>query len=160
MKTHKKLRLSIASILSCGVLAGCASVPRAPVEAPISIKLTGPSEDVQQFIEEGMGRIGPRVFSVDSATNRSITFKAHCRQIPDVKPLQCGLIMMAVGNSRFDGPYMMMRFTTSEVAGVVNVSLVNEWCAINVYGKSNCMPADEIAEANRFLRLIKESYSR
>jgi hypothetical protein len=68
--------------------------------------------------------------------------------------------MMGIGNSRWDGPYLMMNFSTAEIRGVVNVSIQSQWCAVNPFGKSNCTPAADNNEQNDILRSIQYSYEQ
>ena len=150
MKTHLQIALIVISMLS-----GCATVPATPVEAPISVQLRGTSVEVQQFIEDRIRKMGLRV---ESATDRAITFKSDCMNVPDMNALKCSLIMMAIGNSRWDGPHALLTFRTSEVRGVVNLTGTSEWCATNPFGKTNCIPNGPVAQMNMMLHMIDGSY--
>jgi hypothetical protein len=146
-------------ILSIGLLlSGCASNPSIPQEAPISVQIKGTSIEVQNFIEERMRVNSSGVFYIENSSDRSITLKANCNRLPNQKPLQCGLIMMGIGNSHWDGPYLMMTFRTADIRGTINVTLQSEWCAINAFGKSNCMPAGTNNEHNEILRNMKRMF--
>ncbi|GEQ78044.1 hypothetical protein CTTA_5049 [Comamonas testosteroni] len=150
----KKLAISM---LVAVALTGCASSPSRPVEEPLSLKLNGTAVEVQQSIEEYMLRRGLG-YKVESATDRSIVFKTACSNIPQVAGFKCGLIMMAVGNSRWDGPYAVVTFRTADIRGVVTVSGSAEWCATNAFGKTNCMPNGAAADMNDLLRSIDSNY--
>ena len=65
---------------------------------------------------------------------------------------------MGVGNSRWDGPYLVINFRTNQIRETVNVSMQSDWCATNAFGKSNCMPAGNTNENNETLRRIKDAY--
>jgi hypothetical protein len=149
---------SVFALLVTVLITGCANTPQVPQESPISIQLKGTSTEVQNFIEDRIRRNGNGVFSVENANDRLLTLKANCNRLPNQKPMQCGLIMMGVGNSRWDGPYLMLNFRTNQIRENVNVTVQSEWCAINALGKSNCMPAGNINENNDILRGIKTGY--
>jgi len=72
----------------------------------------------------------------------------------------CAAIMMAVGNSRWDGPFMVMTFRTSEVRGVVNLTGTNEWCATNAFGKTNCMRNGTNTQMNEIVHAIDGGYQK
>lgn len=148
----------IVGMLATGLIAGCANNPQVPQESPISIQLKGTSTEVQNFIEDRIRSRGNGVFSVENANDRLLTLKADCNRLPNQKPMQCGLIMMGVGNSRWDGPYLMLNFRTNQIRENVNVTVQSEWCAVNAFGKSNCMPAGNTNENNDILRGIKMAY--
>ena len=142
------------------IIAGCATAPQTPPEPPISVQLRGTSVEVQQFIEERFRKNATNSFRVESATDRAITLKANCMDVPDMNAFKCSLIMMAVGNSRWDGPYAVITFRTAEVRGIVNLTVASEWCATNAFGKTNCMPYGSNAEANDLLRKLDQAYQR
>lgn len=140
------------------VLAGCATnQPARPVEQPLSVKLPGTSVEVQHFIEQKMLNRGFG-YQVVSADNRSISFKTDCISIPTMNAFKCSMIMMAVGNSRWDGPHAVVTFRTAEIRGEVNLAGNAQWCATNVMGKTNCMPNGGAAEMNDLLRDIQAEY--
>lgn len=142
------------------VIAGCTTAPQVPPEPLISVQLRGASVEVQQFIEDRFRKNTSSSFRVEAATDRSITFKANCMDVPSMNAFKCAAIMMAVGNSRWDGPYAVITFRTAEIRGVVNLTVASEWCATNAFGKTNCMPNGSNAEANDLLRKIDQAYQR
>lgn len=146
------------SMLVFGVLTGCATVPVTPPESLISIQLRGTAVEVQQFIEDRFRKNQGSGFRVENATDRAITFKADCMNVPNMNAFKCAAIMMAVGNSRWDGPFVVLNFRTSEIRGVVNLTATSEWCATNAFGKSNCMVGGSNAEMNGLLRKIDQAY--
>lgn len=152
-----KFRFVFGVALSA-ICAGCATAPSQPPEPLISVQLRGTSVEVQQFIEEIFRRNQGAGFRVENATDRAITFKADCMNVPNMNAFKCAAIMMAVGNSRWDGPYALITFRTAEIRGVVNLTAGSEWCATNAFGKSNCMPNGSNAEANDLLRKIEQAY--
>lgn len=155
--TRNEMRKICAAIATALVLGGCATGPVRPVEEPLSLKLSGTAVEVQQFIEEYMLKRGLG-YRVEAATDRSIIFKTACSNIPQVAGFKCGLIMTAVGNSRWDGPYAVVTFRTADIRGVVTVSGAAEWCATNAFGKTNCMPNGGAADMNDLLRIIDNNY--
>ena len=140
------------------VSAGCATTPSVPPEPQISVQLRGTSVEVQQFIEDRFRKNPAAGFRVENATDRVITFKADCMNVQSMNSFKCAAIMMAVGNSRWDGPFAVITFRTAEVRGVVNLTAIAEWCATNALGKSNCMPNGSNADANDLLRKINQAY--
>ena len=153
------MKMSLAaSVLAIGSLTGCATVPATPPETLISIQLRGTAVEVQQFIEDRFRKNQAAGFRIENATDRAITFKADCMNVPSMNAFKCAAVMMAVGNSRWDGPFVVLNFRTAEVRGVVNLTATSEWCATNAFGKSNCMPGGSNAETNDLLRKIAQAY--
>jgi hypothetical protein len=142
------------------VAAGCSTTPQAPAEPLISVQLRGTSVEVQQFIEDRFRKNASNGFRVESATDRAITFKAYCMNVPGMNAFSCSAIMMGVGNSRWDGPYSVVTFRTAEIRGIVNLTVNSEWCATNPFGKTNCMPSENNSESNELLRKIEQAYQR
>ena len=142
------------------IIAGCATTPQTPLEPPISVQLRGTSVEVQQFIEDRFRKNASNIFRVESATDRAITLKANCMDVPDMNAFKCALILMAVGNSGWDGPHAVITFRTAEIRGIVSLTVSSEWCATNAFGKTNCMPNGSNAEANDMLRKLDQAYQR
>ena len=98
------------ALLTISLLSGCATTPATPPEAPISVQLRGTSVEVQQFIEERLRKDPSIGLRVESATDRAITFKTDCMNVPKMNALSCAAIMMAVGNKpmgrTFRCPYL------------------------------------------------------
>ncbi|MCE1239518.1 MAG: hypothetical protein LWW83_06335 [Azonexaceae bacterium] len=149
----------IPLILLALSLAGCAT-NQAPPEPEISVKLRGTAVEVQNFIEERLRNSQATGLRVESATDRVIVFKARCTDTLNMNPLKCAAVMMAIGNSGWDGPYAVLTFRTAEIRGVVNLTANAEWCATNAFGKTNCMPNGTNAERNSLLRNLAEVYGR
>lgn len=147
--------------LLSALLTGCATTPQSPPEAPISVKLQGTAVEVQYFIEDRF-RKNQTVFGlrIENANDRAITFKGDCTNIQNMNTFKCAAIMMAVGNSRWDGPFAVLTFRTAEIRGIVNLTLNAEWCATNTFGKTNCIPNGSNAERNNLLRKIKAAYEQ
>lgn len=143
------------------LLSGCATTPQTPPETPISVKLQGTAVEVQNFIEsrfrENQAVAG---FRIENANDRAITFKGDCMNMQSMNAFKCAAVMMAIGNSRWDGPFAVMTFRTAEIRGVVNLTLDAEWCAINAFGKTNCMQNGSHAEHNDLLIKIKAAYEK
>lgn len=141
------------------LLSGCAAVPSVPPESPISVQLRGTAVEVQQFIEDRFRKKQElSSFRVENATDRAITFKTDCMNVPNMNAFKCAALLMAVGNSRWDGPYAVMNFRTSEIRGIVNLTVTSEWCATNAFGKSNCIAGGSNAEMNDMLRKLDKLY--
>lgn len=156
-----KSRIITTLLLFSALLSGCATTPQAPPEAPISVKLQGTAVEVQNFIE-GRFRKNQTVsgFRIENANDRAITFKGDCMNMQNMNAFKCAAVMMAVGNSRWDGPFAVLTFRTAEIRGVVNLTLNAEWCATNAFGKTNCMQNGSNAEHNDLLRKIKAAYEQ
>lgn len=146
------------SICAISALTGCATAPQQPPEAPISVQLAGSAVEVQEFIQHRAMTRGNGSMHVESANERALTMKGECAALPDMSPLKCSFIMMAIGNSQWDGPYAVMTFRTNEVRGNVNLTLQSQWCATNPFGKTNCMSNGTSRESNDLLRKIKSAY--
>lgn len=155
----KKL-MKLIPLLTITTLAfGCSTTPQTPPEPPITVALKGTSVEVQHFIEERFRNNPQSGLQIESATDREIVFKSHCMNTPTMNSLKCSLLMMGIGNSGWDGPFYLITFRTSEIRGVVNLTLADKWCAINAFGKSNCQDIKPSAENNKLLRKIERAYS-
>lgn len=78
---------------------------------------------------------------------------------PDMGAFKCSLVMMAVGNSGWDGPHMVLTFRTAEIRGITNVTVQSEWCATNALGKTNCMNNGTSNQRNAMLRQLETAYA-
>lgn len=152
------IKFLLASTVSIVILAGCAGVPSQPQEAPISVQMTGTAVEVQNFIESKMMTYQGGTLRVDSVTDRQITFKTHCVNVQAQMNTRCSLIMMTIGNSYSDGPFLTIGFRTNEVRGVVTLNVSSQWCATNPYGRESCRTASTNKENNDLLRAIKNAY--
>lgn len=148
---------SAVALIASVVTVGCATGPQVPQEPALSVQLRGTAVEVQNFIEERL-RKNSAPLRVDSATDRAVVFKGDCLNMPGMSAFSCAAVMMAVGNSRWDGPFAVWTFRTSEIRGVVNLTGTAEWCATNAFGKTNCMPSGSVNEMNEALRKIKGAY--
>lgn len=141
------------------LLSGCAAVPTVPPEQPISVQLRGTAVEVQQFIEDRFRKNqGLNGFHVENATDRVITFKADCMNVQTMNAFKCAALMMGIGNSGWDGPFAVLNFRTSEIRGIVNLTLNTQWCATNAFGKSNCITGGSNADMNDMLRKVDKLY--
>jgi hypothetical protein len=155
-----KIRILIAALL-IGLTGACATAPPAPQEPEISVELKGTAVEVQTFIEDKLRNNSQTApLKVDSANDRAIVFKGRCMDAPNMGAFKCAAIMIAVGNSGWDGPYEVMTFRTSEIRGIVHLTLSTEWCATNAFGKTNCMPDGTNAARNQILRAVQEGYEK
>lgn len=139
-------------------LAGCATNSPQPKVMPIEVQLRGTAVEVQNFIENRVRQKG--VFTEESATDREIVFKADCMNVPNMGAFKCSMIMMAIGNSGWDGPFAITTFRTSQVRDIVHLTIDAKWCATNAFGKTNCMPNGNNAETNDVLRKIEADYDK
>lgn len=156
---------NIIKSLLCGVasvtITGCATAP--PQDPVISINLKGTTNEVQIFIEENLSLINRKLtpsYTVDSSTDRAISFKSHCMNVPEMTSFSCALVMMMVGNSGWDGPYSVVTFRTTEYKGAVKVTASSTWCATNAFNKQNCGPATSNREINESLRQLEVLFTR
>jgi hypothetical protein len=149
------------AIIVIGIFSSCATTPQVPQEPEISVELNGTAVEVQTFIQDKL-RSDPQTapLKVDSANDRAIVFKGDCMNAPNMGALKCSLVMMAIGNSGWDGPYAVMTFRTSEIRGVVHLTLSTEWCATNAFGKTNCMSDGSNSMRNQILMAVKDGYEK
>lgn len=141
------------------VLAGCATTPSAPPEPEIAVQLRGTAVEVQNFIEERLRQNPQSGLHVDGANDRELRFKGDCIDTPGMGAFKCSLVMMAVGNSGWDGPFAVVTFRTAEIRGVVNLTVQTKWCATNALGKTNCMDNGTNKDRNDMLRSIESAYT-
>ena len=157
MKKTVSLIFIILFLQSCATTDNTASNT---VEAPISIELKGTAVEVQNFIEEIIpetyGKKAPRL-QVISADNRSITFQTDCMDVEGMGAFKCAGVMMVIGNSGWDGPYLTITYRTNEIRGVTKVRSEIKFCATNILGKINC-GLEDISVANDNLRELKSKF--
>jgi hypothetical protein len=71
----------------------------------------------------------------------------------------CTMILMAVGNSGWDGPFLNITYRTNEIREEVTVTMQSQWCASNLVGKTNCMKSNLSEEkSNQHLLDLKKNY--
>jgi len=154
----KKVLLAILLSL---IVVGCATAPTNPPESPISIQLKGTAVEVQNFIEQNIGNThgkSAKNLRITNADNRSITFQTDCMKVDPYGPVSCTLILTAVGNTGWDGPFLTITYRTNEIREVTTVTLSSQWCATNLVGKTNCMDSATTAITNQYLRELKANY--
>jgi hypothetical protein len=143
-------------------LNGCATTEQAPKEAALSIELNGSAVEVQNFIEENslqkFKEFAPRIKLV-SANDRAISFESYCIDVKDMGAFKCTGILLVVGNTGWDGPYLNISFRTNEIRGVTTVRASHQWCAINLLGKQSC-GLENISKANDLLRDLKNDFEK
>jgi hypothetical protein len=156
----------LASLLSILFISGCATAPSKPKEDPISIQLKGSAVEIQNFIEQFVSETYGKTatgLKITNADNRSITFQTDCMNVTTsgvmMNSLKCTMIMMAIGNTGWNGPYLTITYRTNEIKGVTNVKSESKWCATNVLGSSNCMTYN-VADSNQNLRELKISFEK
>lgn len=152
----KKLML-VPLVVSVG-LAGCVAAP--PPVAPISVQLQGTSVEVQQYVEDTIMKGLGGAYRVESETDREVVFKSDCVNVPNMSSLKCAVILMGIGNSGWSGPYHYVKFRTNEIRGTVHLSVDAQWCAVNAFGKTNCMPEGSTKDANAMLRSLEENFHK
>lgn len=153
------IKIFLGSVLF--VLVGCATGPTVPPEAPISIQLKGTAVEVQNFIEQNINNTHGKIaknLRVTSADNRSITFQTDCMKVDSYGAVSCTLILTVVGNTGWDGPFLTITYRTNEIREVTTVTLLSQWCAINLVGKTNCIDSATTAITNQYLRELKSNY--
>jgi len=150
------IKFQLYLFLTILLLSGCASVPQEPDEEPIAIKLNGTVVEVQTFIEEAVFNASAKA-ELLNADNRSITFQEDCMDVLD-SSVRCAILMMTIGNSGWDGPFLNTTFRTNEIRGIIRVTLSTKWCAINAAGKRNCGSAYNNKMKNEVLRAMKNKY--
>ena len=151
----------ILLVLTLLILAGCATGPTTPPESPISIQLKGTAVEVQNFIEQNIGNThGKRAkdLRITNADNRSITFQTDCMKVESYGAVSCTLIKTVVGNTGWDGPFLTIIYRTNEIREVTTVTLLSQWCATNLLGKTNCIDSATTDITNQYLRELKVNY--
>ena len=151
----------IILVLTLLILAGCATGPTTPPESPISIQLKGTAVEVQNFIEQNISNThGKRAkdLRITNADNRSITFQTDCMKVDPYGAVSCTLILTVVGNTGWDGPFLTITYRTNEIREVTTVTLLSQWCATNLVGKTNCIDNESTAITNQYLRELKANY--
>ena len=130
------------------------------VEGPIAIELKGTAVEVQNFIEEmipetyGKKASGLQLISAD---NRSITFQTDCMNVEGMGAFKCTGVMMVIGNTGWDGPYLTITYRTNEIRGVTKVRSEFKFCATNILGKISC-GLENVSVANDNLRELKSKF--
>ena len=132
-------------------LGGCATGPQRPVE-PLQTVSTGvPAETVQAMLIDYY-QSENSVFEPVDITPHGIEFKADC-VAAGLNPFQCSVMMLAVGNSGWSGPYLHAQWTTLNLQGETKVSLSGKYCAVNAMGRENCAEFDPQVNADLNKRL-------
>ena len=144
-------------------MVGCTTKPSAPPVDPISIQLKGTAVEVQNFIEQNIQKTHgtyAKNLKIVNADNRSITFQTDClMNVQGMGAFTCTMVLMAVGNTGWDGPFLNITYRTNEIREVVTVTLQSQWCATNLVGKTNCMNGGLSTEqANQYLLDLKKNY--
>ena len=153
----KKIVLGLTLLM----LAGCATGPTTPPESPISIQLKGTAVEVQNFVEQNISNThGKRAkdLRITNADNRSITFQTDCMKVESYGAVSCTLIKTVVGNTGWDGPFLTITYRTNEIREVTTVTLLSQWCATNLLGKTNCIDSATTDITNQYLRELKSNY--
>ena len=145
-------------------LTSCATTPSKPVEGPISIQLKGTSVEIQNFIEEIMqqkyaDKTRYKKLEIINADNRSITFQTECMNLKSNGAFKCTGILMLVGNTGWDGPFLTITYRTNEVAGITTVKSEYKYCATNILGKISC-GLESIVNSNKNLRELEISFNK
>ena len=151
----------IILVLTLLILAGCATGPTTPPESPISIQLKGTAVEVQNFIEQNISNThGKRAkdLRITNADNRSITFQTDCMKVDPYGAVSCTLILTVVGNTGWNGPFLTITYRTNEIREVTTVTLLSQWCATNLIGKTNCIDNESATITNQYLRELKSNY--
>jgi hypothetical protein len=147
--------------LALFILSGCATGPTTPPESAISIQLKGTAVEVQNFIEQNISNThgkSAKNLRITNVDNRSITFQTDCMKVDPYGAVSCTLILTVVGNTGWDGPFLTITYRTNEIREVTTVTLLSQWCATNLIGKTNCIDSATNAITNQYLRELKVNY--
>ena len=151
----KKILLLLTFIF----LSACETTKTAAPTANM-IELNGTAIEVQNFIElnksEIIGKYSDK-FKLITANDRSISFEAECADVKTVGFIKCAGILLAVGNSGWDGPFLTISFRTNEIRDKTTVRSTYQWCAVNLIGKQNC-GLESIPLANDLLKKIETNF--
>lgn len=155
----KKLRLAVtpALIIAVSLLYGCAATETksfVPLE-PATIAAT-PAE-VQDFIQTLVAS-SPKYskFTVASETETTLELKTLCTNV--MNAFKCAGVMMAIGNSGWDGPYAVETFYTLPVRGKTSLRWDEKFCATNMAGHTNCQSTSNNEERNKVAAAIARGY--
>lgn len=150
----------IRNLLICVILliSGCAIQPASPPEPPKAIELKASAIEIQNFIEKNIRENPDNVMSILNADDRSITFRSECTKMPTMSTLKCFGIMLSVGNSGWDGPFLHLTYRTNEIKGTTTVTAQSQWCAINAVGKVNCRQINANKDLNEMLDRLKAKF--
>ena len=136
------------------VLSGCASVP---VERPVSVAINAPLDETRSVLIDSILNISDFPVQMVKATDYQVEFKAECVAVGS--PLECAGIMLSVGNSGWQGPFVHMEFVLLELEGQTKLRGNTKYCAINMAGMENCVYAQgaEINSMNDILIAFQTS---
>lgn len=116
------------------ILVSCASVP---AERPISVTVNATvAETKAVLIDTFFERLSDYPMQLIKATDYQVEFKAECVAV--ASPLECAGIMLSVGNSGWQGPFLHMEFVLVELDGQTKLRGNTKFCAINMAGMENC----------------------
>jgi len=156
----KNMRFKILGIAFLFTLTSCATGPTKPAATPITIQLKGTAIEVQNFIEQKLNQTFSGRASgmkLTSSNDRAITFQTDCMNVNGRGAISCSLLLMAIGNTGWDGPNYTVTYRTNEIRGITTVRAITQWCATNLLGKTNCSRTD-IEGSNILLKELKSSY--
>lgn len=151
----------VAALVLLSLTVGCAST-NVPYEEPITLTIEDEAERVRgRFVDfvENDERLSALKFNLVSSSEFQLNFAADCSDVRD--PFACSVLMMAVGNSGWDGPYDHIVIRTVHVDGITKLSAKGKYCAINMMGRENCNVYDgnqHTAGYNRVLRRFAANY--
>ena len=141
------------------LLSACETTKTAAPTANM-IELNATAVEVQNFIEVNqtdiLGKYSDN-FKLITANDRTISFEADCAEVKTVGFIKCAGILLGVGNSGWDGPFLTITFRTNEIRDTTTVRAVYQWCAVNLIGKQNC-GLESIPLANELLNKIESGF--
>lgn len=156
------MKYLILMALAILTLAGCSSTPQYPVEDTLTIVTDKDADQVQamliDFTETDETMLKNKM-EIHSVTPHALNIRTHCYNVLD--SFKCSLLMMSVGNTGWDGPYIYINFNTLDVGATTRIKARNNVCATNMMGKQNCTPlthTDWTYSMNRMLERFEQTY--
>lgn len=134
-------------------LFGCSSVPQ---EQPITVDVIGDISSTQFELEDFILTLMPNA-EVENQTSNIMTVRNNCTDLKDLSVMKCTLIMMSVGNSGWDGPFLVQNYRFSLRDDKTRIRGKWSWCAINALGKENCVKINNV-QPNTLLRQFAYKY--
>lgn len=136
------------------MLSGCATVPK---ENPITVTVNQPVA-VAQFTMETVMRESAPATQVKTQTEHMLVLTNDCMNVPQMDAFKCSMVMMAIGNTGWSGPYHIQTYRFVNIDGKTNVRGDWQWCAVNGFGKENCSQINPNA-SNKALILLERRLS-
>lgn len=155
----KKLRSATISVfvVATSLLSSCATTETKPFVPLVPATINATPAEVQDFIQTVVAS-SPKYskFTVASETETTLELKTLCTNV--MNAFKCAAVMMAIGNSGWDGPYAVETFHTLPVRGKTSLRWDEKLCATNMAGHTNCQATGNNEEQNKVVAAIGRAY--